>query len=99
MRKLAMKYASSFKDKITPSPNDFTTVLCVYKFLLPLHVSSSPEIRAREYTDRVAMEERLMEIFILTILLLYILVGCWMEDMELVAGGAIGFVLVLAFRR
>ena len=45
------------------------------------------------------MKERMMEIFILTILLLYILIGCWMEDMELVAGGPIGCVLVLAFRR
>ena len=53
----------------------------------------------QEDTDRISMKERMMEIFILTILLLYILVGCWMEDMELVAGGAIGFVLVLAFRR
>ena len=53
----------------------------------------------QEDTDRISMEERLMEIFILTILLLYILIGCWTGDMELVAGGAIGFVLVIGFRR
>ena len=65
-----------------------------YKFM-SVQVQKSEQ----EDTDRIAMEERLMEIFILTVLLLYILVGCWTEDMELVAGGAIGFVLVLAFRR
>ena len=52
----------------------------------------------QEDTDRISMKERMMEIFILTILLLYILIGFLTEDMELVAG-AIGFVLVLAFRR
>ena len=45
------------------------------------------------------MEERMMEIFILTILLLYIVIGCWTGDMVLVAGGAIGLVLVLGFRK
>ena len=45
------------------------------------------------------MEERMMETFILAILLLYILIGFLAGDMELVAGGAIGFVLVIGFRR
>ena len=27
------------------------------------------------------MEEKMIETFILTILLLYILIGCWIEDM------------------
>ena len=54
----------------------------------------------QEETRRIAMEERLMEIFILTILLLYIVIGCWTGDMVLVAGGgAIGLVLVLGFRK
>ena len=69
--------------------------------MLLVHVSSCREVRTsgdREACNR-GDEERMMEIFILTILLLYIVLGCWAGDMVLVAGGAIGFVLVLGLRK
>lgn len=43
--------------------------------------------------------EEMIETFILTILLLYILIGCWIEDMGLVAGGIIGFPLIVVSLR
>ena len=42
-------------------------------------------------------EERMIKAFILTILLLYISIGCWIGDMELVAGGMIGLPLLFVF--
>ena len=102
LRKLALKYASSLKEnEITPSLNNFTTVLCVHKLPQQVHsVQVRKSGQKQKDTHRgTLMEERMMETFILAILLLYILIGCWTEDMELVAGGATGCVLVLAFRR
>ena len=62
-------------------------------------MSVHDEKSGQKETERIAMEERMMEKFILTILLVYIVIGCWAGDMVLVAGGASGLVLVLGFRK